>query len=79
MQPAGGLFHVTVAVTNSGDETAAGVLLEAEIGEGGGAEQGEIQFDYLPAGSTRRGTFVFSSDPSAAGELRLSVRGYTDP
>lgn len=77
---AGDFFHVTVSIANTGDETAAGVILEAALGAEGeaGRERGEIAFDYLPAGSKRRGSFVFRNDPSR-GELRLSVLGYTEP
>ena len=72
-------FHVSVAVSNSGGATAAGVIVRATLGEQGELiETGEIEFDYLPAGSTRRGAFVFANDP-ASRELELSVLGYTDP
>lgn len=78
VEPAGDLFHVTVSVANTGDETAAGVIVEAALDGEAGDERGEIEFDYVPAGSTRRGSFVFRHDP-ARGGLRLSVLGYTNP
>lgn len=74
------LFHVDVAVTNLGDETAAGLIVQAVLAEDGAViETGEIQFDYLAAGSTRRGAFVFRNDPARIGALRLFVLGYTEP
>lgn len=77
---AGELFHVDVTVTNAGGETAAGVVLQATLeAEGETVETVQIQFDYLPAGSTRRGAFMFRNDPSRADDLRLEVLGYTDP
>jgi uncharacterized protein (TIGR02588 family) len=80
IEPVGDLFHVIVAVTNPGSKTAAGVIVEADLGaDGEASESVEIEFDYLPAGSTRHGTFVFARDPSRDGELRLSVLGYTAP
>lgn len=73
-------FHVNVAVTNAGQATAAAVVVRATLGEEEVViETGEIEFDYLPAGSTRRGAFVVSNDPAPPRELVLSVIGYTDP
>jgi uncharacterized protein (TIGR02588 family) len=73
-------FHINVSVTNPGDATAAGVIVRASLGEAGEViETGEIEFDYLPAGSMRRGAFVFARDPAAPRELELSIMGYTDP
>ncbi len=73
-------FHVKVSVNNPGDATAAGVIVRASLGEDGDViETGEIEFDYLPAGSTRRGAFVFAQDPAAPRELELSIMGYTEP
>jgi uncharacterized protein (TIGR02588 family) len=80
VERAGDVFHVSIAVTNPGDETVAGLVVQATLDSAGEMiETGEIEFDYLPAGSTRRGAFVFKNDPARAGELRLFVLGYTDP
>lgn len=79
IEKVGERFHINVAVTNPGDSTAAGVIVRARLGERGElVETGEIEFDYLPAGSTRRGAFVFTNDPVSR-DLELSVLGYTEP
>lgn len=74
----GGGFHALVAVANAGDETAADVGVEGVLSAGGGEETAEFRIDYLPAGSTRRGTLVFTRDPRQ-GELRISITGYSEP
>lgn len=66
-------WHVQVTLRNSGDKTAADVVLR---GEGDAGEASELTFDYVPAGSTRRGALLFAREPEG---LELSVRSYTDP
>lgn len=68
-----GVWHARVTLRNSGDKTAADVVLEGAAGDGGTSE---ITFDYVPAGSTRTGALLFETEPS---DLKLSVRSYTDP
>lgn len=68
-----GGWHVRVTLRNVGDKTAADVMLRGEVGAG---ETSELTFDYVPAGSTRRGALVFAREPDG---LELSVRSYTDP
>lgn len=70
---AGGVWHARVTLRNSGDSTAADVVLEGTAGDG---EASEITFDYVPAGSTRQGALLFDAEPSG---LELAVRSYTDP
>ncbi len=75
-----GVFRADVSVTNRGGEAAAGVVVSGELdhGEGDSSERSEISFDYIAAGSTRRGSFMFRQDP-ARGDLRISVLAYTEP
>jgi len=80
IESVGGAFHIAISATNNGDETAADLVVSATLTDGEQLiETGEIQFDYLPAGSTRRGAFVFRNDPARTGQLRLSVLGYSEP
>lgn len=80
IEAVGGVFRVAVSVTNRGGEAAAGVVVSGELDpdQGEAVERGEIAFDYIAAGSTRRGSFLFAQDPEG-GDLRISVRGYTEP
>jgi uncharacterized protein (TIGR02588 family) len=71
--PAAGAWHVRVTLRNFGDRTAADVVLRGEDDVG---EASELTFDYVPAGSMRRGALVFAQEPNG---LELSVRSYTDP
>lgn len=71
--PSQGVWHARVTLRNSGDKTAADVVLQGAAGNG---ETSEITFDYVPAGSTRTGALLFEAEPS---ELKLLVRSYTDP
>lgn len=68
-----GVWHARITLRNSGDRTAADVVLQ---GTAGGGEASEVTFDYVPAGSTRQGALLFDAEPSG---LELSVRSYTDP
>lgn len=71
-------FHALVAVANTGDGTAADVAVAGVLSAGGDEEAGGFRIDYLPAGSTRRGTVVFKRDPRQ-GELRIAITGYSEP
>ncbi|TKT69714.1 hypothetical protein [Aquamicrobium sp. LC103] len=75
-----GDFHVTVLLRNHGDETAADVVVRGTLDPGpGGVEEREIQFTYVPAGSSRRGALLFSTDPATAARFEFEVVGYTEP
>ena len=71
-------FHALVAVANDGGQTAADVAVAGTLSAGGGEETGGFRIDYLPAGSTRRGTLVFRSDPRQGG-VRIAITGYSEP
>lgn len=70
-------FHVTVAVTNTGDETASNVEI-AGLQENVGDADTSLEFDYVPGRSMRRGTFVFQADP-ATNPVRFTVRRHVEP
>lgn len=73
-------FAVAVEVENSGGSTAAEIELEGRTGQGTG-DEGEVaraRLDYLPPGSTRKATLLFSQDPMARG-LRVRTLGYRTP
>lgn len=65
-----------VKVTNRGDKTAAGVTVRAETG---GDEGREISFDYVAAGSSQTGAFLFDRPDMSADEVSLSVTGFVEP
>jgi uncharacterized protein (TIGR02588 family) len=71
-------FVVDVTATNSGDKTAAGVVIEGELGSGPQAETSETTLDYLPAGSQRRAGLMFEGDPRTA-SLALRAKGFVEP
>ncbi|MEO3997267.1 hypothetical protein [Mesorhizobium sp. CAU 1732] len=70
-------FHVTVAVTNTGDETASNVEI-AGLQENAGDADTSLEFDYVPGRSVRRGTFVFQADPET-NPVRFTVRRHVEP
>jgi uncharacterized protein (TIGR02588 family) len=72
-------YFLPVAVTNRGGQTAAEVMIQAELaGSDGSAETSEFTLDFLAGGETREGTAVFASDP-AAGELTIDVASFQTP
>ncbi len=73
-------FVVPVVVTNTGDQTAEGVLVQVTLVHAGEEpEQAEFEIAFLPRHSTREGWVSFETDPSAAGELTARVVGYENP
>lgn len=75
-----GLFVVPVAVTNTGDQTAEGVLVQVTLERSGEEpEQAEFEIAFLPRRSTREGWVSFETDPAAGGELTARIVGYEQP
>ena len=74
----GNSFYVPVRVTNRGASAAANVVIAAQP-PGQDREAPTITFDYVPADSTRRGTFVFLDDPGPAERLQVEVTSYREP
>jgi len=72
-------YLVLFRVWNAGSATAAQVEIEGRLVSGAGTiETGQVTIDYVPAGSERRGGFVFDHDPEAY-RLDLRVTGYAEP
>lgn len=72
-------FLVPLVVTNHGDKTAEGVLVEVTLeSEGAAPEQSELTFAFLPRRASREGYVTFQTDPRAA-RLRARVLGYEEP
>lgn len=70
-----GTVHLEFEIRNLGSISIAEVHVGAV---GGGAMTGETVFDYIPAGSTRRGTIVFPAD-AAPSDPAIAVTSYRDP
>ncbi|HEV2800098.1 MAG TPA: hypothetical protein VGW12_06365 [Pyrinomonadaceae bacterium] len=74
-------FIVPVSVTNHGDETAEGVLIEVLLESGAVGQEpirGELSIAFLPRRATREGFVTFQQDPRAA-RLTTRVLGYEKP
>lgn len=73
-------FAVPVEVENAGGSTATEIELEGRAGQGAGdgGEVARARLDYLPPGSTRKATLLFSQDPTTSG-LRVRTLGYRSP
>ncbi|GHC73119.1 hypothetical protein [Limoniibacter endophyticus] len=69
-RPAG--YIAQIRVDNAGEKTAATVTIEGTAG----GQTGQIEFDYVPAGSTRHGSMHFREDPV---NLELNIMGYSEP
>ncbi|WP_137387744.1 hypothetical protein [Rhodoligotrophos defluvii] len=79
IQPMGHAFHVSFTMRNSGDATAAGVLVRGRLVDGAELiEEREVIFDYVPAHAERRGGFIFQNDPRTFA-LQLQPDGYSEP
>lgn len=79
-QPQLNHFTVPVVVTNKGDETAEGVLIEVVL-ESNGKEQESAEFEiaFLPRHSTRQGWVTFETDPRTVDEMSARVLGFEKP
>ena len=79
IEPSGSRYLVRFTMTNSGDATAASVLVEGELSSDGEVvETTETTFDYIPAQSQRDGALLFSINP-ATSELSIVAKGYKEP
>jgi uncharacterized protein (TIGR02588 family) len=79
-QPQQNYFVVPVSVTNQGDETAEGVLVEVVL-ESNGTEQETAEFEiaFLPRQSTREGWVTFRTDPRTVDQMSARVMGFSKP
>ena len=79
VHPHEGGFVVEIVAENAGDDTAADLLVEGSLMQGGEAvEKSEATLDYLPSHSERRGGLIFARDP-AMFQLKLQAKGYIAP
>ncbi|MUL38600.1 hypothetical protein [Gloeocapsopsis dulcis] len=79
-QPQQNYFVVSVSITNQGDETAEGVLVEVVL-ESDGTEQETAEFEiaFLPRQSTREGWVTFKTDPRTVDQMSARVMGFEKP
>lgn len=71
----GGAVHVEFEVLNLGNRSIA----QVHVGTTGARDFAkEVVFDYIPAGSMRRGTIIYSAD-AAPPDPAISVISYRDP
>jgi len=67
-----GRFLVRLRVTNASHGAAAALRVEGQLKRGAElVERGEMEFDFLPGGSSREGGLFFANDPRV---LQLEVR-----
>ena len=79
IEPSGDAYLVEFLVQNSGDATAAGVTIEAELRDGSAAlETHTTTLDYVPAHSRRAGGVLFARNP-AEFDLEVRATGYQNP
>jgi uncharacterized protein (TIGR02588 family) len=72
-------YVVEIVALNSGDQTAAELLVEGTLRQAGQVvEASEVVFDFVPSRSERRGALVFAQDPRSF-ELLLQAKGYIEP
>lgn len=76
----GDRYIIPVTLRNEGGQAAKAVTVEvALMVDGQELEKGQIQVDYLPRSSSRRGRVVFTEDPATADEIQTHVLGYELP
>jgi uncharacterized protein (TIGR02588 family) len=74
-----GRFVVEIVARNTGDETAADLLVEGSLRNWTETvETSEATFDYVPSGASRRGALYFTQDPRDF-DLQLQPKGYREP
>jgi uncharacterized protein (TIGR02588 family) len=68
----GGAYAVEVTIRNDGDNTAEAVRVEVISG----GERGELEFEFLPRHSFKRGWVTFTKPPVG---MQARVLGYKAP
>ena len=72
-------YLVGFTVRNSGNQTAAGLMVSGELRNGEQiVETSTARFTYAPSNSTREGGLYFSNDP-ASFVLNIKALGYEKP
>jgi uncharacterized protein (TIGR02588 family) len=74
-----GAYAVPVSVTNRGDQTAEGVVVEVVLERGAEQEHAQFEIAFVPRGSTRKGWVMFQTDPRSADQLTGQVLGFELP
>ena len=72
-------YAVPVSVTNQGDQTAEGVIVEVVLERGAEQEQAQFEIAFVPRGSTRNGWVTFQTDPRSADQVTGRVLGFELP
>jgi uncharacterized protein (TIGR02588 family) len=79
IDPLAGGWRVMIEVENAGDQAAAAVEVKAALVDGTiPMEEAELTFDYVAGGSTARGGFFFTNNPSE-NRLQIAPTSFTDP
>jgi uncharacterized protein (TIGR02588 family) len=73
------MYAIPVAVTNQGDQTAEGVVVEVLLERGEEQEQAQFEIAFVPRRSTRTGWVVFRTDPRGADQITGHVLGFEAP
>lgn len=77
--PSAAGYHVAFKVHNYGSQTAAAVVIEAELIENGkSVEKSTSALAYSPANSVRRGGMYFQRDPNLF-TLNIRALGFEHP
>jgi len=72
-------YRVAFTVRNTGEATAASVMVAGTLTASGQPDQrSEVTLDYVPAQSENHGGLFFERDPRG-GDLHLRVLGYQEP
>ncbi len=74
-----GYFAVPITVTNAGDTTAEGVVVEVVVERGDKQEQAQFEIAYVPRQSEREGWVTFEQDPQTADRVNARAIGYEQP
>ena len=74
-----GYFAVPITVTNAGDLTAEGVVVEVVVERGDEEEQAQLEIAYVPRQSQREGWVTFEQDPQTADRMTARAIGYEQP
>jgi uncharacterized protein (TIGR02588 family) len=72
-------YAIPVSVTNLGDQTAEGVLIEVVLERGTDREQAQFEIAFVPRYSTRQGWVMFQTDPRSADQVASYVLGFESP
>jgi uncharacterized protein (TIGR02588 family) len=78
-EPRANAYAIPVSVTNQGDQTAEGVVVEVVLERGDEQEQAQFEIAFVPRGSTHKGWVTFQTDPRSADQVTGHVLGFELP